>query len=1081
MTAPDSPMIGSFVEHAHLNGIGRIGACDKGRLRVDWFESVAVPVAGSQWVESRACRRVRLLPQTRVYHFDPDTGEWRAGRVVGGGPGRYYVHFPNEPTDRPISEVDLRVRWDRPIDNPVDVVIAGANESAHFRDARMPMMRAIVAQRSACSNTSALLSSAIEIYPHQVHAAMTVLSDPVQRYLLADEVGLGKTVEAGIVIRQTLHDKPRSRIVIMAPEVLRLQWQNELRNKFFIDDFPGTTIKITSHDTPNRWCDYQGFDLAVVDEAHQLVRVTGPDQTPYRELRALTHSCERVLLLSATPFTTSSTTQLGMLHLLDPALYSWDKLDAFRQRLGVRKELATAAYGLDADFEMLLGDAISEIAALIPPDPHFNRLAAEVIAILAEDGSLPDENDRPKLAARVAALQGHISETYRLHRRIIRHRRAEVLADAGDTELIPFEVTGRAGCQAVYLDAKHTSMVEDALLRWQSLVAGWIIDHGQETQAQAFGMTLGVLASRVDWEQSDFIDALRWRLFADSEAAQRADLTAEEQRLLSTPPLLGGEQDVLTAARESRSDTELFTDILRRMASRHRRIVVSCGAGGLADRLQQPAKVVMGDRVFLHTRQTERSACNDAVNQWNEFGGILLADASAEDGLNLQSADAVIHCRLPWSPNRLEQRIGRVDRYGPIGASSHAARQYVILGAVEGLVDAWLGLLVSGVQIFAGSVSSLQNVLDRSLPDWWAAALLNGPEGFAGLHSEARDALEVERKHIQAMDLLESVYESTPSRLAAERIAHLELTWRGLGSAVTGYAGESPGGLRFQIRSADKKGRLVRFERGTRDPLMPPRMFALAGQTLSPEVMTGTFNRSVALTTQGTRLFRIGNPFIDMLARVISVDDRGQAAAFWRQAAAPDGQTAVFFGLDYLVEADIDAALQLLDEGQSRLALRRHADRLFAPLLRRIWVQAGSANRIDDDRMLAWLNGKYTPPHDVNLNPTRFETLSGLFNGREGFAAAARAADAAGKQQLAVLTDLESLRQQAIVEAQRTLAVQRPQAAAREAAGSLLADTTSLISDVGVTSALLDGITRPIIRTVAVTCLVGGGPFRGPA
>lgn len=106
--------------------------------------------AGSQWVESRACRRVRLLPQTRLYHFDPDTGEWRAGRVVGGGPGRYYVHFhfPNERTDRPVSEVDLRVRWDRPIDNPVDVVIAGANESPHFRDARMPMPRALVAQRA---------------------------------------------------------------------------------------------------------------------------------------------------------------------------------------------------------------------------------------------------------------------------------------------------------------------------------------------------------------------------------------------------------------------------------------------------------------------------------------------------------------------------------------------------------------------------------------------------------------------------------------------------------------------------------------------------------------------------------------------------------------------------------------------------------------------------------------------------------------------------------------------------------------------------------------------------------------------
>ena len=198
---------------------------------------------------------------------------WAAGRVVGGDPSAYFIRLPNSEFDRKVGEAELRVRWDRPVGDPVDVLIARANESPYFRDARLPMLRSLVSQRAASAGTPGLLSSSVEIYPHQVSAALTVLNDPVRRYLLADEVGLGKTIEAGLIIRQLLLDQPRSRVVIIAPDALRLQWQSELRDKFFTDDFPHATIKITAHETSDRWADYQQFDLAVVDEAHRLVNV----------------------------------------------------------------------------------------------------------------------------------------------------------------------------------------------------------------------------------------------------------------------------------------------------------------------------------------------------------------------------------------------------------------------------------------------------------------------------------------------------------------------------------------------------------------------------------------------------------------------------------------------------------------------------------------------------------------------------------------------------------------------------------------------------------------------------------------
>ena len=273
-----------MVEYPGGPGIGRIGEIDDERVRVDFFESIAEPVAESRWLPASDCRRVILEPETRVYWRNPDTGDWLAGRVKGTSDDGYFVQFPNTEFDFPLPEDELRVRWDRPVRNPVTVLAAGGNESAYFHDARLPLLKNLLDQRAASASTFAFLSSAVELYPHQVDTALTVLSDPVQRYLLADEVGLGKTMEAGFVIRQTLLDHPRARIAVLAPDSLRLQWAQELREKFFIDDFPDAQVKCVAHEAPERWAAYHGCELVVVDEAHRVAQTDDPDKPAYRRL-----------------------------------------------------------------------------------------------------------------------------------------------------------------------------------------------------------------------------------------------------------------------------------------------------------------------------------------------------------------------------------------------------------------------------------------------------------------------------------------------------------------------------------------------------------------------------------------------------------------------------------------------------------------------------------------------------------------------------------------------------------------------------------------------------------------------------
>lgn len=139
--------VGRLVEHHAVPGIGRIGAVEGSQVRLDCFESVAAPVVDSQWVPADECRPATLLPQTRVYWQNPDTGVWSTGRVIGGEPRAYFIRLPNSQFDVKVPESELRVRWDRPVADPLDVLIAGANESPYFRDARLPMLRSLVSQR----------------------------------------------------------------------------------------------------------------------------------------------------------------------------------------------------------------------------------------------------------------------------------------------------------------------------------------------------------------------------------------------------------------------------------------------------------------------------------------------------------------------------------------------------------------------------------------------------------------------------------------------------------------------------------------------------------------------------------------------------------------------------------------------------------------------------------------------------------------------------------------------------------------------------------------------------------------------
>ncbi|GAA2607259.1 protein DpdE [Streptomyces axinellae] len=1081
--------VGYLVEFQGGPGIGRVAATVDGSLRVDFFESTAEPVAESQTVPASNCRRVRLEPQTRVFRRNPSTNEWRAGRVVGSTPGGYFVRFPNTDYDLPVPESELRVRWNKPVRDPLEVLVSGGNESGHLYNTRIPMLHNLVAQRAASASTPALLAAATEIYPHQLQTALTVLSDPVQRYLLADEVGLGKTIEAGYVALQTLIDKPLARVTILAPDPLRRQWRAELRTKFFTDDFPGR-VKIVSHDTPELWERHHGSDLLVVDEAHQLVQDRDDSDPTYSELCRLAHSVSKLLLLSATPVTSSHTTHLGLLHLLDPDLYKWSEQEAFEQRYQHRAELADHVLSLSADFHPLLPSTIDMIKALLPPeDSRFEGLAAQVLDLLDAEGNLLDTEGLPTLSARVTALRAHISETYRLHRRVIRHRRSHVLRPDDDSATVPYEARGRA--QPERLMAEPYSLAADGLLQWQTQLWGYLLDEDLQDRRTGSAMALAVLASRLGGPSADFVDALRWRVRREHDAARRAGLSAREQRHLSHGPVAPHEAEILRnleseiAEGGGASETDDLVNALLPALRKGGHIIVFCGPGSLASALTARLRARFARIGFFeHSRSAGPEASEAATAAWHKPGAkaaVLITDDSAEDGLNLQIAHTVIHVRLPWSPNQLEQRLGRTDRYVETNQQRQAPRQYALTDA-EAHTEEWLSLLTDGYRVFDGSVSTLQDAIAEGLADVWAQALEHGPEGLPRYAETVRAQLTQARREIDSMDTLESIFDSSPHEIDfAAKLATFEANWAATRKDMLGYTGHD-GSEGIKLRHTERKVNGVRcevFDLKSRT-LISPHLYNR--KDLTDEMAKGTFSRSEALKAPGTRLFRIGNPLVDTFANVVWFDDRGQATAFWRADMRHRGEPEPYFGFDYLVEADISTALALAlpltrEPRDAETALQRQAERLLPPFTLKVWVPAGAAEALADKDIQRWLDARYGAT-DHNYNLKNLHELLEVFDGQPGYEAAARSAEAVARAELWRVTNLADKCAVAQQQGRERLTVAQAQAEARQAAGRLLGDGESYLLDVTITDALVQGLSDPTVRLVSATCLVKTGPRR---
>ncbi|MFW6600445.1 protein DpdE [Propionibacteriaceae bacterium Y2011] len=1051
-------------------GIGRVAEFDGAKARIEFFESAAEPVADVVWCDVADVRRVPLGEQTKV-HFKDGNDRWRAGRVVGGDDdmGVYYVRVPNQHWDVDIAESRLRVRWEKAPRDPLQALLSGANESPRFRDAREPVRRALLAERAATASATGIMSSGVRIHAHQINAALRIIRDPVQRYLLADEVGMGKTIQAGLVMRQLLVDEPGRRIGVIVPDAMVAQWRSELLEKFYLDDFVNSAgelpFVILSHSASKQWKQLSGVDLLVVDEAHLLARTDGPTASPYADIAPIAHGAPRVLMLSATPFSRSSTTDLALLHLLDPQLFRWEDQDAFVELLSARHQLALAVFGLDEEPDPnnpeLLELQFDEIGQLLPGDDTLRLAMERALGVMRAGGGDPEAVDLEALKSAIAVLRTHISETYRLHHRVIRNRRHVIEKQRLDDKglLTPFEFTGRTRPKVARLNGEEVTAGASAIADWVARCSAAILD--DELDPRPYGRALGVLVSRLGGPVRDLHDALDYRV-----NGKEAGLLPEEKSLLDLAPPLGFESRILVelGTASGTDGLELLAEAIARRCPPKQRAVIFCGRGVLAANLRDR---LMGRPVpaYAHLEEQSEVQREEATDSWRRAGGMLVVDETGDVGRNFQEADLAFHVRLPWNPNSLEQRIGRVDRYG----DHRTAQQYVIADSdPDGLLTAWVKVLSSGFGIFGESISTLQEAVDDLAEDLWTAALTEGIEGFLDRQTTIGEALRREKRRINELDALESSYGThADGEAMAMAIAAYEEDSTGIEKAFTQLI-EGAEGFRF-ARRPNMDGS-VTFEHGLEEkPLLSPRLLGRINTV--KEARTGFFDRW-QLRPRG-RLFRRGNPFIDGVETLLDLDDRGQAVAMWRLNQRGPNEPMTYFGFDFLIEADLGPMVDLL-HGRSQVEpiARRRADAALAPQYQRVWIPAHTLVPVDDPGFASYLSLPYVKGRDVNLNFHRIPALHSLLGGENNLAPVAESCFSVAREHVEVVADVVQASQKAAEQVRRETEIVLAQSRARSMAAGLVTDPAALGAEVEMGRAIEAGVAKPVIRVTGVSCVV---------
>ncbi|RJQ27558.1 DEAD/DEAH box helicase [Candidatus Parcubacteria bacterium] len=972
-------------------GYAKVIDVNDSKITVEYFDSPANVSRHTNQVPKSQIIQKKLGGNTRVYFFIESSGTWLVGRVKEDLGDGLDVRFPGM-KDMFLGYKNVFVRWKKPITNPIDYLGKLITETPQYAEDRSGFLSTYIAQRRATWGISALLSSVIELEPHQVNVVRKILSDPSQRYMLADEVGLGKTIEAGVVIRQAVLDSPwNHRIIVLVPIVLVEQWRQELIQRFGLIDFVDESVLVVSHEDELSRIDLllQNASLLVIDEAHHIASLSNNQllKDLYDRVKLHGPKIEKILLLSATPILRNEAGFLRMLHLLDPVVYDIADEQSFREKINHRQILAESVAMLDPQNALYLDNVLDELLDKLPDD---ERLCDLIVSLREQLIGIPDE-DNPDLNEAIRLLRAHLSETYRLHRRILRNRRKRVKG------LTPNRSDGRE----IIVRESQFEQVEDLLEAWRISATAEDSSHANELVREARINFFWDLVNAILTDPGDIKGLCKLR--------EKEILTKPEFSFKDEAKLLKELAELLDHGQWLQDRLDHLANEIPLLLHGRTKIVIFITKAIIADAVFERLRLFLHYSVVRH-RIINNNELDTNEYLWTAFNNndavkVIVCDQSAEEGINLQGGNKlVIHFDLPLEPNRIEQRMGRVDRYG----SGDPVASYVIRDISSKYQRSWYCVLDDALGVFKRSISSLQYLIDEQLRLLRPMLFQEGLEAIDDLKNKLRGQGGAVEQELILIDQQDSLDELSPLfENDLDELYDVDDNWKDIkkntcnwainslmfGEIIEDNQGVDPP-FRFQYRVPGRGGPATLISLNSLiDDFLGTLDYDNPHSTSSrPLSYPHSLRRQTAIK-RGTRLLRYGDEFVESLKAFSDMDDRGRSYMIWRQFYEDASLQGIrmFFRFDFLIETRLDDAMKVFTKNStkqtnsSRSAISRRGDALFAPFVKQIWVDEEGEEPHPDfvSHYLSAAYAKHGVPEryiDTNLKPARLIPLTELMS-----------------------------------------------------------------------------------------------------
>lgn len=571
-------------------------------------------------------------------------------------------------------------------------------------------------------SASALTSAKIDLLPHQVVLTHRIATASPRRYLIADEVGLGKTIETALILRELASRGELNRALMVVPAGLVNNWHRELNEVFNLDfEVFGSEGDITDRKTNafakhdrliasidtlkrpariKRLLDAPRWDLVVFDEAHHLTasRTGGKVRKTenYKLAEALKDHSRDLMLLSATPHQGNHFQFWMLAQLLNPTLFgSPEEMLENRHRLNTVMFRRTKADACQPDGSPLFARRWVHTESFLMNEDE--RLFYERLREYLEDGfdlARRQGNQGRALGFLMAIFQKIAASSFAAVRRTLKRRLLMLTLHEALLRDKDLDIEGRERLteEARVLIHEEYALPYDSIGRSEvdRVLADLKFRLVKKLDAEALEMASEYLATN-----------------AEEAASAVVELHLPEERLR-----IGDLLNVFPQQRETKAQKLLdgLGYLWRQNASE--KIVIFATYLGTVDLIAREIEQAYPGQGVVVLRGGDHGAKLAAERKFRLKNGprVLVCTAAGREGLNLQFARILFNFDLPWNPMDVEQRIGRIHRYG----QNHTAQVYnlVLSDTIEGRIFLMLDEKLTEIAKTVGKVDDQGNVAE---------------------------------------------------------------------------------------------------------------------------------------------------------------------------------------------------------------------------------------------------------------------------------------------------------------------------------------------------------------------------------